>query len=104
MSETSLQSITRITQEIEAFLTAGEWRKASELEEERRAALEELLDAVSDPREKAKLCEDAQRITRALIGQIDHHQRRLVQDAYIVRQSRAAAKAYSAFTSPDLKR
>ena len=78
-------------------MTAGEWRKASKLEEERRSALEVLLDGVSDPREKAKLCEDAQRLTRTLIGQIDHHQRRLVQEAYIVRQSRAAAQAYSSF-------
>lgn len=96
MPALQLETITRLTAEIEAFLTSGEWRKASELEEARRDALESLLAEVTDPGEKLKLCEEAQRATRVLIGQIDHQQRRLVQDAYVVRQSRAAAEAYSA--------
>jgi hypothetical protein len=95
-----LNAILALTDEVQAAIGNGEWETATELDRRRRAALDTLLlDLARDPALTASLQQaltDLQTRTYHLIGEVDHHKRRLVREASMVTTGRRAAREYAA--------
>ena len=95
----TLNSLLELTDEVQAAIDAGEWLRAADLEQRRRASLEAYVaeiraggGTVDADAELGRLYERNQR----LIGDVHHHRRRVLRDASIVRTGQAAVGAYGA--------
>lgn len=91
-------AVAALTEQVQAAIDCGDWAAASELEADRRAALEALLAAelirgVHEQALRAQLTALVVR-TRGLIGEVNHHQRRLEREAAMLSTGRKAALEY----------
>jgi hypothetical protein len=92
-----LQAVLDLTDQVHAAITRGEWQRARELETERRELLERLLACVREdiePQVAATLARLHER-GHQLLGEAQHHKRRLLREATIVKTGREAARAYA---------
>jgi hypothetical protein len=91
----ALAQVLDLTEQVQSAIDGGDWPRARELENERRAALERLVETPSTPEElRAALAELYARNQR-MIGEVEHHRRRIVRDAAMVKTGRLAAAAYA---------
>jgi hypothetical protein len=95
-----LNAILALTDEVQAAIGNGQWETATELDRRRRAALDALLqDLAREPALTASLLQaltDLQTRTRHMIGEVAHHQRRVIREASTVTTGRRAAHEYEA--------
>ncbi len=92
-----IASLLELTDRVQAALDSGEWLRAGELEAERRGLLVSLVaTARSEGRsaELAPLLGDFLERANHVVGEIHHHQRRLLREASMLRTGHAAASAY----------
>ena len=89
--------ILELTDRVQAALDGGDWQRASELEAERSGLLASL---VATARSQGRFAElepvlgDCLQRTNHMVGEIRHHQRRLLREAATIRTGHAAASAY----------
>lgn len=97
--QAQLTAIIALTDDVQAAIGSGEWQTATELDRRRRAALDTLLeDLAKDPALAASIQQaltDLQTRTRHLIGEVDHHKRRVIREASMVTTGRRAAREYA---------
>ena len=101
----TLQRALELTDSVHEAIQAGDWLRASELEQERRAAIEAYALALGAGQAEGGAAEptaDAQAALELLqdrslrmIGEAHHHRRRLLREAATVETQRAAAAAYA---------
>ena len=93
-----LDAVLALTERVQSAISAGEWRAAAELEQERRALLARYLDEQRDTGldRLTDALTDLQNTNNRLIGELFHHRRRLVREATTVRSGRQAVRAYRA--------
>lgn len=92
-----LQSIVELTDRVQTAVQDGDWAHAHELDVERRTLLESLLAdaaAVASAAELGAVLADLERRSRHLIGEVQHHQRRILREASMVKTGHDAAAAY----------
>jgi len=98
-----LKSLLAATEAIGDAITAGQWEQAAQLEAERRAQLQSFiaqqLEQNSDPGDLAATIQELHRRTFELMGEADHHQRRLVREAFVARTGRQAVASYARHSS-----
>ena len=96
-----LRAVLEMTDRVQAALAGGDWQAARDLEVLRRGLLEQWLAQVglADAGVAAALTDLEQR-GRHMIGDVQHHRRRILREAQTVKTGRAAAAAYGAFRTP----
>jgi len=95
-----LTAILDLTEQVQAAIDSGDWRRARELEAARCEAIAQLVaeragDA-SLPSTLAALYARNQR----MLGDVDRERRRLLQESALVTKAQAAVAAYAAATEP----
>jgi hypothetical protein len=93
---TTLAGILELTDRVQAAIDAGDWQGAQDLETERRGAIEQLVAEQGAGDTIGTSLEELQRRNRKMIGEVQHHRRRVMRDATIVKTGQAAAAAYGA--------
>jgi hypothetical protein len=83
-----------LTDQVEAALGSGDWARAQELETERRRLLEQLAETPGARDLKSTFAELEARNHR-LIGLVEHHKRRILREATVVRSGHEGAAAYA---------
>ena len=99
LAETSaFAAVDRLTDAVQSAIDDGDWQLARELEESRRRALEALVAQAAKAGTEAENLRDyllaAQERVLKLMGELRHHQRRVVREADMVRTGRRAAAVY----------
>jgi hypothetical protein len=95
--QTDIDTILALTDRVQDAIDAGEWQRASHLETERRDALERLAAAYAERRaELTTALEPLLARTYEMSGLVEHHKRRVLRDASLVRTGHAAAATYAA--------
>jgi hypothetical protein len=94
--KTALASVAALTDRVHAALSDGDWASAHALDVERRALLEQLLVHVAAHgwTEAAAALADLERRSRQLVGEVQHHRRRVLREASLLKTAHAAAGAY----------
>ena len=97
-----LQAVLEMTDRVQAAIAAGDWQAARDLEVLRRGLLEQWLAHVglADARVATAL-NDLEQRGRHMVGDVQHHRRRVLRDAQTVTTGRAAAAAYGATPEPE---
>jgi hypothetical protein len=90
-----LAAILDLTEQVQAAVDRGDWARARELEVQRRAALQRLVETGSVADELRTALTELYARNQRLIGEVEHHRRRIVRDAAMVKTRRAAAAAYT---------
>ena len=96
----ALQALADSQNAVQCAVDDGDWSRAAELEIEFRSCLAAVIDSMRDgsPAELSTLRQTLEaavgRVAR-LIGEVAHHERRLVRDASMVSTGRRAAAAYT---------
>jgi hypothetical protein len=90
-----LETLLELTDRVQSAIDAGDWQRANELEAERRALLEQLVHAGAGDAELTAGLSALQQRTHALIGLAEHHRRRVLREATMVRTGHAAAAHYA---------
>jgi hypothetical protein len=93
----TLDKILELTEQVQNALDAGDWQRANELETERRAQLEALVaeQGVGEPNGELRgTLEALQQRNQRMIGEVHHHQRRVLRDATMIKTGQAAVRAY----------
>lgn len=101
----SLQRALELTDSVHEAIQAGDWLRASELEQERRAAIEAYAAALragqaeggsaapsAEAQETLKVLQDR---SQRMIDEARGHRRQLLREAAAVEAQRAAAAAYA---------
>lgn len=98
----SLQRALELTDSVHEAIQAGDWVRASELEQERRAAVEAYALAQSEGQAEVEAWTGARAAlellrdrSQRMIGEAHHHRRRLLREASTVATQRVAAAAYA---------
>ena len=98
-----LKSLLAATEAIGDAITAGRWEEAALLEGQRREGLQTFilhqLEQDVDPSKLAATILDLQQRTYQLMGEADHHQRKLVREAFVARTGRKAVASYARHAS-----
>jgi hypothetical protein len=101
-----LERALALTERVHEAIQAGDWLRASELEQERRAELEALVREMQAARGDSDAARAAvgaaietalgeiEQRTLHLVGEVHHHRRRVLREAAIVKAGRDAAGAY----------
>ena len=94
-----LAALLTATAAVGDAITEGRWEEAATLEAQRRLDLTEFIETKlaegSDPAALASDIQQLHRQTHTLLGEADHHQRRLVRDAFVARTGRKAVAQYA---------
>lgn len=94
-----MKTLLAATAAVGDAINAGDWEEAAQLEAQRREALQtfiqEQLDQDADPGRLAETIQDLHRRTYRLLGEADHHQRKLVREAFVARTGRQAVATYA---------
>ena len=94
----SLEQLLRLTDAVQAAISAGDWQKAAVAEAERRTMLEAYLERErgknGDLDRLSKELAGLQTRSNHLIGELSHHRRRLEQKACELGRGRRAVNAY----------
>jgi hypothetical protein len=90
-----LAAILDLTEQVQAAIDRGDWPRAQELEGERRAALERLVETPSVAEETRAALAELYARNQRMIGEVQHHRRKIVRDAAMIKTGRAAAAAYT---------
>lgn len=92
-----IDAIIALTDEVQAAIDAGDWVSAAALEARRLEALKALVAATA-PSGGGDIVTEFLAATRQrgleLIGEVDHHKRRLERDASMIRTGHRAAGRY----------
>ncbi|MDX1562118.1 MAG: hypothetical protein R3305_04290 [Gammaproteobacteria bacterium] len=102
MTETAaarFEAVNRLADEIQQAINDGEWSRATELEQRRLEALKQLVVEQTENGHGGDLGEflgDSQDLIRRQIGEVQHHQRRVVREATMIKTGRAATARYRA--------
>lgn len=100
----SLKRALELTDSVHEAIQAGDWVRASELELERRAAIEAYAASLragraeggaAPPADAQAMLELLQDRSLRMIGEAQHHRHRLLREAETVETRRAAAAAYA---------
>lgn len=95
----TLTSILELTEAVQSAIDEGDWLRASEIEARRRSMLEAFF-AASAARgaglEPAGALEQLRERNQRLIGEVQHHRRRVLRDASMIRTGQIAVDAYGA--------
>jgi hypothetical protein len=87
-----------LTDAVQEAINAGDWRAASKLEADRREALELIVASGvaggSSHKEIESLLLAARDRSRRLIGEVDHHRRRLLREAQMIGTGQKAVDQY----------
>ena len=98
-------AVDRLTDAVQAAIDDGDWQLARELEESRRLSLEDLVAQAAKAGPEAENLRDylaaAQERVQKLMGELMHHQRRVVREADMVRTGRRAAAVYESAAGAD---
>ena len=90
-----MSAVSQLTDEVQAAVHDGDWQRASELEALRLRALEGLLAMrPTDPVELQQFLTSTRDSVNHLIGEVHHHQRRIVREATMIRTGRKAKVEY----------
>lgn len=92
----TLAAILDLTDGVQAAIDGGDWQRAQDLETERRAAIEQLVAEAGGSGTTLTALEELQRRNRKMIGEVQHHRRRVLRDATLVKTGQTAAAAYGA--------
>ena len=90
-----LNEILTLTDAVQQAIDAGEWQRAHDVDVERRALLEALALQRGDPAALGAALADVRARTYVLMGQVEHHKRRVLREASTVKTAHAAAAAYT---------
>lgn len=97
--DTELKGLLAATIEVGDAITAGRWEEAATLEARRREDLAIFIQTKikqgADPTVLATDIEQLHQKTHLLLGEADHHQRKLVREAFVARTGRKAVASYS---------
>jgi hypothetical protein len=96
MSAAQLTAILELTEQVQSAIDAGDWQRALALETERHSALELLARSRPVIGQVEEGLRELYVRNQRMIGEVRHHQRRVVRDATTVRTGHAAAAAYRA--------
>jgi hypothetical protein len=99
---TLLDEVLGLTERVHEAIQAGDWLHASELEQVRRARLEQLVaagreehgSAVADGEPLRATLETLQQRSLAMLGEVHHHRRRILREATTIKTGQDAAQAY----------
>jgi len=92
-----LDAAIECTESLRVAVESGQWDDASQLEERRRALLDQFFSRVTPPEELEFAIAGLRRLAAAndaLIGLADHVQRALEREALTLGTGRRAARAY----------
>ena len=91
---TSIDALLELTDRVQAAIDAGEWQRASDLEGERRAEIERLLETLPGRAEVISGLRALQQRTCVLMGVVEHHRRRVLREATMVSTGHTGAARY----------
>jgi hypothetical protein len=98
--EAQIAAVLALTDAVQEAINAGDWRAASEVEAGRREALEAIVacsvTSGHGPKELEDLLRAARDRSRRLIGEVDHHRRRLLREAQTIGTGQKAVDQYEA--------
>jgi hypothetical protein len=86
-------TVLDLTDRVQTAIDDGDWPRAQELEGERRCLLEQLAAAPDAGELKPTFAALEQRNHR-LVGLVQHHKRRILREAAVVRTAHDGAAAY----------
>jgi hypothetical protein len=87
-------TVLDLTDRVQTAIDDGDWPRAQELEGERRRLLEQLAAAPDAGALEPTFAALEQRNHR-LIGLVEHHKRRILREAAVVRTAHDGASAYA---------
>jgi hypothetical protein len=90
----SFTAILDLTDRVQAAIDEGDWPRAQQLENERRAAIERLVAEQAVGSELQAALGELYARNQRMIGEVHHHRRRLEREALTVKTGRAAVAAY----------
>ncbi len=90
-----LNEILALTDAVQQAIDAGEWQRAHDVDVERRALLEALALEQGDAAALGAALANVQARTYVLIGQVEHHKRRVLREATTVKTAHTAVAAYT---------
>jgi hypothetical protein len=93
-----LARIIELTDRVHAAIAAGDWAGARDLDIERRMRLEQLLAMQTrrdDTGELARVLSDLSSLTNRMIGEVEHHRRRVLREASTIKNGYAAVDSYA---------
>jgi len=98
-----LEPLIALSDALQAAINAGHWRRATEIDVQRRQALEALIAELSaaGTTELTQRLEQLQQHTQHLLGQAHHHKRRLLREASTLKTGRVAAREYESAATID---
>ena len=89
-----VRTVLELTDRVQDAIDAGDWPRAQELETERRRLLEQLATAV-DIASVGPAFATLEARNHRLIGLVEHHRRRILREASMVRTGHDGAAAYA---------
>ncbi len=96
--DAALKGLLVATAEVGDAITEGRWEEAATLEAQRRETLASFIQSrLSQGADPVVLAADIERLhqqTHQLLGEADHHQRKLVREAFVARTGRKAVASY----------
>ncbi len=90
----TLAEVLELTDRVQEAIDAGDWLAAQEAETSRRSALEQLVAERGAAGDLAQSLAQLRERNQRMIGEVHHHQRRVLRDASMVKTGQAAASAY----------
>lgn len=87
-------TVLDLTDRVQEAIDGGDWPRAQELETERRRLLEQLATA-SDAQSLGPTFAALEARNHRLIGLVEHHRRRILREASMVRTGHDGAAAYA---------
>jgi hypothetical protein len=90
----AVATVLELTDRVQEAIDGGDWPRAQELETERRRLLEELA-AAPDFSSFGPAFAALEARNHRLIGLVEHHRRRILREASMVRTGHDGAAAYA---------
>jgi hypothetical protein len=87
-------TVIDLTDRVQAAIESGDWARAQELETERRGVLEQLA-TTPDAGDLKPTFTTLEARNHRLMGLVEHHKRRILREASMVRTGHDGAAAYA---------
>jgi hypothetical protein len=95
-----LTAILDLTEQVQAAIDAGDWRRARELEVARHDAIVQLVAERPGDAGLPSALADLYARNQRMLGDVDRARRRLLHDSALVTKAQAAVAAYAGATEP----
>jgi hypothetical protein len=93
-----LTAILDLTEQVQAAIDSGDWRRARELEASRCEAIAQLVVERAGDASLPNALADLYARNQRMLGDVDRERRRLLRESSLVTKAQAAVAAYAGAT------